>query len=69
VDEAELVDYLVYHPKPRRERRYRIFRTDRGFRVEGTPPGDDGELDAALRAAGARKGAQVEVGGETFELE
>jgi GTP-binding protein len=62
-----LVDFLVYRPQPRRERRYRIFRTDRGFRVEGTPPGD-AELEQALRAAGARKGAEVEVGEESFEL-
>ncbi len=63
----ELADFLVYRPTPRRERRYRIFRTDRGFRIEGTPP-EEAELDAALRAAGARKGAEVEVGEETFEL-
>jgi GTP-binding protein len=66
-DEDGLVDFLVYRPRPRRERAYRIFRTDRGFRVEGTPPGD-AELEEALRAAGARKGAEVEVGEETFEL-
>ena len=62
-----LVDFLVYRPRPKRERAYRIFRTDRGFRVEGTPP-DDAELDEALRAAGARKGAEVEVGEQTFEV-
>jgi GTPase len=65
--ENELVDFLVYRPRPRRERAYRIFRTDRGFRVEGTPP-DEAELEKALRAAGARKGSEVEVGEETFEL-
>ena len=64
----ELADFLVYRPKPRRERRYRIFRTDRGFRVEGTLPAED-DLEAALRAAGARKGTTVEVGDEEFELE
>jgi GTPase len=63
----ELVDFLVYRPRPRRERRYRILRTDRGFRVEGTPP-EDAELERALRAAGARTGSEVEVGEETFEL-
>ena len=63
----DLVDFLVYRPRPRRERTYRIFRTDRGFRVEGTPPGD-AELETALRAAGARTGSEVEVGEETFEL-
>jgi GTPase len=62
-----LVDFLVYRPRPRRERAYRIFRTDRGFRVEGTPP-DEAELEHALRAAGARNGAEIEVGEETFEL-
>ncbi len=66
-EEGGLVDFLVYRPRPRRERTYRIFRTDRGFRVEGTPP-DEAELEEALRAAGARKGAEVEVGEETFEL-
>jgi len=29
---------------------------------------DDDELDEALRAAGARKGAEVEIGEETFEV-
>ena len=52
---------------PTRERRYRIFRTDRGFRVEGNAPEGE-ELEAALRAAGARTGAEVEIGDETFEL-
>jgi GTP-binding protein len=61
----ELVDFLVYRPQPA-GRRYRIFRTDRGFRVAGTPPGDE-ELEAALKAAGARKGDEVEVEGETRE--
>jgi GTP-binding protein len=67
-EEQELVDFLVYRPRPRRERRYRIFRTDRGFRIEGTPPDDEEELDAALRSAGARAGDTVEVAGETMEL-
>jgi len=66
-DDDALVDFLVYRPRPRRERGYRIFRTDRGFRVEGVRPDDD-ELERALRAAGAKKGAEVEVGEETFEL-
>jgi GTP-binding protein len=67
-EDDQLVDFLVYRPRPRRERAYRIFRTDRGFRVEGTPPPDEQELDEALRAAGARKGAEVEIGEETFEV-
>jgi GTP-binding protein len=66
-DDDALVDYLVYRPRPRRERGYRILRTDRGFRIEGTPPNDE-ELERALRAAGARTGSEVEVGEETFEL-
>ena len=66
-DDAELVDFLVYRPRPRRQRAYRIFRTDRGFRVEGTAP-DEAELEEALRAAGARAGAEVEVDDETFEV-
>jgi GTP-binding protein len=67
VEDDGLVDFLVYRPRPRRERAYRIFRTDRGFRVEGTPP-DEQELDEALKAAGARSGAEVEIGEETFEV-
>jgi len=37
-DDEELVDYLVYRPQPAR-RAYRVFRTERGFRVTGRPPG------------------------------
>jgi GTP-binding protein len=66
--EEELADFLVYRPRPPARRTFRIFRTDRGFRVEGTPPADEEELEAALRAAGARKGATVEVEGEEYEL-
>jgi GTPase len=66
-DEPDLVDFLVYRPAPAR-RRYRIFRTDRGFRVLGTAPPEE-ELEAALRAAGARAGSEVEIGDEVFELE
>jgi GTP-binding protein len=61
-----LADYLVYRPEPRR-RRYRILRTDTGYRVAGRPPGDE-ELAAALKAAGAKKGDEVEVEGELVEL-
>jgi GTPase len=66
-DSEELADFLVYRPRPSRERAFRIFRTDRGFRVTGTPP-DGSELEEALRAAGARRGSEIEVGDETFEL-
>ena len=61
-----LADYLVYRPGPRR-RRYRIFRTDTGFRVVGRPPGDE-ELGEALRAAGAKEGDEVAIGDEVVEL-
>jgi GTP-binding protein len=66
--EDEIADFLVYRPRPPARRTFRIFRTDRGFRVAGTPPTDEAELDAALKAAGARKGSTVEVEGEEFEI-
>jgi GTP-binding protein len=62
---AELVDYLVYRPQPAR-RAYRVFRTDGGFRVTGRPP-DAAELEAILKAAGAREGDEVEMGEEKLE--
>src|SRR5829696_817245 len=65
-DVPELVDFLVYRPAPSR-RPFRILRTERGFRVAGTPPSDE-ELEAALKAAGAKPGAEVDIGDETFEL-
>jgi GTP-binding protein len=61
-----LADYLVYRPQPRR-RRYRILRTDTGFRVAGRPPGDE-ELAEALKAAGAKKGDEVAIGDELVEF-
>jgi GTPase len=67
-DSDGLVDFLVYRPRTE-SRRYRVLRTDRGFRIAGEPPEDDAELAAALRAAGARTGDTVEVGGEELELE
>ena len=63
---AELADFLVYRPQPARGPSFRIFRTESGFRVMGEVPDED-ELDAALRAAGVRKGDEVEVGDETLE--
>ena len=69
VEEVEpLVDFLVYRPRPQGRPLFRILRTDRGFRVVGTPPADADELESALRAAGARRGSEVEVGGETRVL-
>jgi GTP-binding protein len=66
-DEQELADYLVYRPQPPRRQRYRVLRTDRGFRVVGEAPTGE-ELERALKAAGARKGALVEVGDEELEV-
>jgi GTP-binding protein len=63
-----LVDFLVYRPRPG-GRRFRILRTDRGFRIHGNLPTDEDELAAALKAAGARKGDDVEVDGETLEVQ
>jgi GTPase len=61
-----LADYLVYRPAPR-GRRYRILRTDTGFRVAGRPPADE-ELAEALKAAGARKGDEIAIGDEVMEF-
>jgi GTPase len=67
VDDDTVPDFLVYRPKPRRAP-FRILRTDRGYRVVGTPPEED-ELAAALKAAGVREGDEVAVGEETFEYQ
>ena len=63
-----LVDFLVYRPRPG-GRRFKVLRTDRGFRISGEVPADEDELAAALEAAGARKGDEVEVGGEFLEVQ
>jgi GTP-binding protein len=68
VGEEDLVDFLVYRPAPPPRRRYRIFRTDRGFRVEGEAPAEEAELEEALRAAGARRGSTIEIGDEELVL-
>jgi GTP-binding protein len=65
-DDDEIADFLVYRPEPK-ARPWRLLRTEGGFRVLGTPPSEE-ELERALKAAGARKGATVEVGGEELEL-
>jgi GTPase len=57
-EEPELADFLVYKPQPRR-RAYRILRTDRGYRVVGTPPEGE-ELERVLRAAGVKADDEVE---------
>jgi GTP-binding protein len=62
----DLADFLVYRPEPK-TRRWRLLRTEGGFRVLGQPPPAD-ELERALRAAGAKDGVTVEVGDEEFEL-
>jgi GTPase len=66
-DEQGLAEFLVYRPQPR-TLAYRILRTDRGFRVLGAPPPAE-ELEAALRAAGARRGSEIELGDETLVLD
>ena len=68
VPEDGLVDFLVYRPRPG-GRRFRILRTDRGFRIHGQVPTDEEELAAALKAAGARKGDEVEVDGEVLVVQ
>jgi GTPase len=65
--EEGLADFLVYRPRPRARRGYRILRTDRGYRVAGRPPGEE-ELAAALHSAGAKPGDEVEIGGVVTEL-
>jgi GTPase len=62
-----LADFLVYRPAAG-SRPFKILRTDRGFRVTGRAPEGD-ELEAALRAAGAKTGDEVEVEGELLELD
>ncbi len=59
----ELPEFLEYRPKPAGPLPYRIFRTDRGYRIVGDAP-KGAELEAALRAAGVRAGQDVEIGDE-----
>jgi GTP-binding protein len=65
-EEPQLPEYLEYRPRPRGRPRFRILRTDRGYRVVGTAPPRD-ELEEALRRIGVKPGAPVEVGGEELE--
>ncbi|HZG36180.1 MAG TPA: GTPase ObgE [Gaiellaceae bacterium] len=67
-DEPELPDFLEYRPQPHARRAYRLYRTDRGYRISGTPPRGE-ELEAVLQAAGIRKGQEVEVGEERLVWE
>jgi GTP-binding protein len=64
--ELGLPEFVEYRPRPERRQSFRILRTDRGYRVVGTPPSVD-ELEEALRVAGVRRGAEVELEGETLE--
>ena len=67
VDPQGLAEFLVYRPQPRARdvqdppHRPRLPRPRRAAAAE--------ELEAALRAAGARRGSEVEVGDETLVIE
>jgi GTP-binding protein len=63
----ELADFLVYRPKAGRRPRFRVLRTDRGFRVVGEIPEGE-ELERALVSAGVKKGATVEIGDDELEF-
>lgn len=63
---SELEEFRLYRPQPPVRRSYRIYRTQNGFRIVGKAP-EGAELDAALKAAGVRKGQDVELGDESFE--
>ena len=65
-EEATLPEFLDYRPTPPARRRFRILRIEGGYRVVGDAPEGD-ELEEALRAAGIRKGALVEIGDEELE--
>ena len=65
-DEPELPEFLEYRPQPKRGPSFRILRTDRGYRISGKAPPPD-ELEEALRRAGIKRGAEVEVEGEILE--
>jgi GTP-binding protein len=64
--EEGLPEFLEYRPRPRSRPAFRILRTDRGFRVVGSPPPPE-ELEDALRRAGVKRGTEVEIGEETLE--
>ena len=67
-EEADTPEFLEYRPQPRARRSYRIYRTDRGYRIAGEAPTGK-ELEAALRSAGIRTGQEVEIGEDSFEWE
>jgi GTP-binding protein len=63
--EDELPEFLEYRPQPPARRPYRVYRTDRGYRIAGEAPRGKA-LEEALQAAGIRKGQEVEVGDESM---
>ena len=65
-DAPELPDFLEYRPQAQTRRTYRIYRTDRGFRIIGDAPKGE-ELETVLKAAGARKGQDIEIGDKVLE--
>jgi GTPase len=65
-DEAEMPEFLEYRPTPPSRPAFRILRTENGYRVVGNVPEGDA-LEDALRAAGIRSGAVVEIGDEELE--
>jgi GTP-binding protein len=65
-EEAVLPEFLEYRPAEKLRPRFRILRTDRGYRVVGQPPSTE-ELEEALRRTGIKPGAEVELEGETLE--
>jgi len=62
----DLPEHLDYRPQPKGGPRFRILRTDRGYRVVGMPPSTE-ELEEALRRTGIKPGAEVELEDETLE--
>lgn len=64
--EEPLPEYLEYRPSVPQRPAFRIYRTDRGYRVVGTPP-PPAELEDALRRVGVKRGMEVEVSGERLE--
>jgi len=67
-EEPDVPDFLEYRPQPPARRAYRIYRTDRGYRIAGEAPAGE-ELERVLKAAGIRKGQEVEVGDESMVWE
>jgi GTPase len=64
--DESLPEFLEYTPQAAHGPRFRIFRTDRGYRIVGEPP-SEAELEDALRRIGVKRGTLVEVGDEELE--